>query len=304
MLSLPIEKALEWAYRDELPKAGFAGRLRGPKIATPGWVKAAETWVARIDVSNTYGLMPHLGAADPPHPAAIALHELLGCLDDVAFAGAQMEPFNDWLPDAGSDERDLLGQVAAAARTRALIELDDGALKPRGDLAALLRRCALLGACDGWQAGRRPELKPVLSKHGQAKWFRLTPHAVRFDKQGRAVAHVDIETEDGWNPVSKRPHRGSYQKTCLSPDPSALAGDRLEWLIWRQSLDVVAEMVTEALFTFGGHSRTTIAEMGLIVMPSSLPNQPWVAGECGVSRRAMDALSSRLTKKNICTSTT
>ncbi len=284
MLKMTIEEALAWAYRDELPKASAPGRLKGPRLATPGWVKAAETWASRIDVSNSFGLMPDMGASSPPHPAAVALHELLGCLDDVAFASEQMEPFHDWMADAGADERDLLGQVAAAARERALMALDEGALKPRGDLAARLRRCALLGPPDGWEAARRPQLRPVLSRQGQKKWFRIVQQPMRFDARGRAVEVIDVESDDGWCPRAKRPLKGAYLKTCLSPDPSALADDRLEWCIWRLALDVVAEMAAEACFTFGGYERVTIEEMGLKILASHLPNRPWMTSEARVIR--------------------
>lgn len=279
MLKMTIEDALTWAYRDELPKAGAAGWLKGPRMATPGWVKAAETWAGRIDISNTYGLMPDLGATASPHPAAIALHELLGCLDDVAFAPERMEVFNDWMVDAGVDERALLQEVAGAARARVLIRLEEGALRLRGDLAERLRRCALLGPPTGWKPRPRPELKFVLSKQGQCKWFRMERQPVRFDKQGRPVAFVDVETDAVQCPRAKRPLKGAYRKTCLVPDPSALADDRLEWIIWRLSLDAVAEMASEARFTFEGHERVTIEEMGLAVARSSLPNHPWMSGD-------------------------
>lgn len=284
MLKLSVEDALTWTYCDELPKAGAAGRLKGPRMATPGWVKAAETWAARIDISNAYGLMPDLGATASPHPAAIALHELLGCLDDVAFAVERMEVFDDWMVDAGTNEQALLQEVAGAARARALIRLQEGALRPRGDLAERLRRCALLGPPTGWKRAPRPELKLVLSKQGQCKWFRMVRQPVRFDKQGRPVAFVDVETDDGWSPSAKGPVKGAYRKTCLVPDPSALADDRLEWIIWRLLLDVVAEMASEARFTFEGHERVTIEEMGLAVMRSSLPNHPWMSGDGEVIR--------------------
>lgn len=284
MLKMTIEEALAWAYRDELPKASAPGRLKGPRLATPGWVKAAETWAARIDVSNSFGLMPDMGASSPPHPAAVALHELLGCLDDVAFAAEALEPFGDWVADAGADERDLLGQVAAAARERALMALDEGALKPRRDLAPLLRRCAVLGPPDGWRCAARPAVRAVLAKHGQQKWFRTVRQAVRFDERGRPIEFVTVESDDGWCQRSKRPFKDAYPKMCLSPDPASLADSRVEWMIWRLSLDVVAEMAKEALFTFDGQKRVSIDGMGVEILPSGLPNQPWMSDELHMSR--------------------
>lgn len=283
MLKMTIDEALAWAYREELPKAGTAGRLRGPRLATPGWVKAAETWAARIDVSNPYGLMPDLGAASAPHAAAIALHELVACLDDVAFAAPQMEPFEDWAADAGADERALLAQVAQAARARALVPVEDGVLKPRCDLAARLRAAALLGPPVPGQ-GVRPEVKPVLSRQGQRKWFRMVWQPSRFDERGKPIAYIEIESNDGWCQRSKRPLKGAYMKSCLVPDPSGLADDRLEWRIWRLTLDVLVEMAAEALFTFEGHERVTLEGMGLKILPSEMPNQPWMTSERQVIR--------------------
>lgn len=273
-----IDKALEWAYRDELPKEGAAGRLKGPRMATPGWVRAAETWAARIDTANAYGLMPDLAAASPPHPAAIALHELTACLDDVAFAAPLMEPFGDWLPSAAGDELDLLSLASAAALDRALVGVEGGALRPRRSLAALLRRCALLGAprCLVDHPSPRPQVRTVLSKQGQRKWFRSALMPVRFDDRGRPTAFATTESDDGWCQSRRRPHPGAYTKSCLSPDPAAIADDRVEWLIWRLSLDVVAQMAAEAVFSWGGFERVTIAEMGLTIVPSALPTHPWM----------------------------
>lgn len=297
MLSLSVEKALEWAYRDELPKAGAAARLRGPKMATPGWVRAAETWAARIDVSNAYGLMPDCGATAPPHPAAIALNELIGSLDDVAFAGDCLDVFAEWRGGGAGEEVALLGMVEAAARERALQAVDGECLRPRGDLAALLRRCALLGPPVGWD-GPRPVARIVASTNGARRWFRKILQPARFNEQGRPVAFVEIEQDDGWDAVAKRPRKGAYTKTCLGPDAVRLAEARLEWRIWRLTLDVVVEMAREAFFTFDGRERVTIEEMGLAIQPSQMANQPWVTGNRGVIRGGMAAAVVRQTQEN------
>lgn len=284
VLKMTIEEALAWAYLDELPKASAPGRLKGPRMATPGWVKAAETWAARIDISNDYGLVPDFRPALPPHPAARALHELLGCLDDVAFAAEALEPFGDWVAEAGKEERDLLGVAAARAQARHLRPIEGGALQPRRDLAPLLRRCALLGPPDGWRCAARPAVRAVLSKHGQQKWFRMVRRAVRFDERGRPIDFATVESDDGWCQRSKRPFKDAYPKMCLSPDPASLADSRVEWMIWRLALDVVAEMAKDAVFTFDGQKRVSIDGMGVEILPSALPNQPWISAEAHLIR--------------------
>lgn len=288
MLRMTVEQALTWAYRDELPKAGAPGRLRGPRLATPGWVRAAETWAGRIDASNEYGLMPDFGALGPPHRAAIALDALVHCLDRLSLDATSLAPLQIW----SFDDQACAGLVRAAVE-RVIDErmeqgVGEGGMVPRGTPAELLRRAALIGPPCGWQAPCL-SLKPVMAADGRRKWFRPGRVATAWDKAGRPAAWAAIEV-DGWDARGRRPYADAYQKYQLSHDPAPAARARLDWCIWAAALEALDSMARTAIFVFGAE-RVNLGDLGVELLPHMEPHPPWT---CEYSRAGL--------KKDLCSS--
>lgn len=273
MLKMTMEQALIWAYRDELPKAGLGGRLRGPRLATPGWVRAAETWAGRIDVSNEYGLMPDFGALHPPHRAAIALDALTHCLDDLVINERALTPLHAW--QFNGDEAPYMLR-AAIERALALRLEPSGRL--RASPAEIIRRAALIGPPGGWE--HEPlRVRPLMAADGRRKWFRRARTATAWDARGRVIAWGEAEI-DGWDIRRRRPHPDAYEKYQLWPDPAPPMIARLDWCIWAAALEALDLMAQDAVFVFAAE-RVTLCDLGVEILPSSPPPPPWI---CEYSR--------------------
>lgn len=253
-MSMTIEAALVWAYRDELVKAaveprnlaaafGGPGRMRGGHEAADA---AANLW-ARPD--NAFGVVP-VDCGDEPHRDALAIHAAVLALDAI-------EPVlpDDW---CGWGDVDLGPCAAAVAHDVRARLLDAGGLRLRNPLSVIIRRNALLGLPDA--VLDEPELK-IVEAHGKPRWFRRIEVKDAF---GRPL----ITEVDGYDRSKKRPYPDAYPKQYLDPSPVEALVARLELEAWRAALDVLVEDLSGAL-----------EEVDLL--PSSLPERPW---EAAVSR--------------------
>lgn len=250
-MSMTIEAALVWAYRDELVKAaveprnlaaafGGPGRMRGGHEAADA---AASLW-ARPD--NAFGVVP-VDCGDEPHRDALAIHAAVLALDAI-------EPVlpDDW---CGWGDVDLGPCAAAVAHDVRARLLDAGGLRLRNPLSVIIRRIALLGLPD---AGLdEPELLVECGANGKPRWFR------RVEVQDAFGKPLIVEV-DGYDRANRRPFPDAYARQYLDPSPVEALVARLELEAWRAALDVLVEDLEGAL-----------EEVELL--PSSLPERPWEA---------------------------
>lgn len=256
---LTIEDALEWAYREELPKAP-RGRLGVQSVSVGrAWagVEAFGELLALIDDEgiNRFGLVVDLTADSLPHDDAITIHEAVAALDALEVALPV-----DWSP---VDDVDL-GTEGAACVALALRRLcyagEGGVLRPRERMSDLVRRCAILGAPD-WAlpACRRRE---VTTDAGRTRWFRRI-HIVTEGAHGPASFEAEV---DGWDPKRKRPYADAYRKLVWDPDPTDAIMQRGRFELWRAALVELADVLA---------GRLTEVE----VLPTSRSSRPWVEPE-------------------------
>jgi hypothetical protein len=258
MRAMTIEKLLEWAVRQEWPKAEAPG---GGLIAS-----SAGTWAEMADLGvtirvNRYGVACDAGAAEAPHPAAVLLADILDGLDGLGLDGEGVALFTDWaLPGEAAP---LLDEAARAGL--ATLASDGAAIR------ALLIRCATLGPLAGWQ-GEPPRLDWLRDAAGRECWFRRIEQPVSWDAAGK-VAGVAIVEAEGWDAARWRPYAGAYRRQVLTPCPAALARRRAEWQLWRAALDVVHAIIDAGEMRIDGVHRVWPADIR--VLPSALPWRPW-----------------------------
>jgi hypothetical protein len=229
---LDIEKALVWAYRDELPKTPRpGGTIRA--LGLPAVWRRVDRFGELLELVDEDGLNQWGVIADPfavaaPHVDAVALHNAVVDLAGLAPGLPEAwDPLEDL--DLGDDRPAILGR----ARERLFaLDRDGRGLVLRHSLPRLIQRCAILGAPDV-ALGEIPIRREVTGPTGRPQWFR---------RETVVVDGVPIEIEvDGYNGKAKRPHADAYRKFQWDPDPVEIAVDRGLFELWRQALDVLVE---------------------------------------------------------------
>lgn len=240
----PVDKLLEWAFRQELPKTP-----RVPEGPSP--FRAGRGFDLPVDEPNRWGVLPDILAGSEPHPDAVIIGETVMELDRALDVG---------FPDGWSPIEDLagLGQLGLAAVARAVREVAPGGCFARAHQLLISR--AVLGADrDGWRCeGARVE--PV-RLNGKPQWEREEEVQVGEDAWGRPL--FERRVVDGYNRRAKRPYADARLRQHLVPDPHLAIVARIEWELWWQAMTLVAERC---------QSRLAIA-------PPSVPPRPWMGNE-------------------------
>lgn len=257
-MRMTIEKALEWAYREELPKAepdwGAIGLSQAPGMANASGPMAAfgenpsEAIDARMNCWGVVAVKTLFGSG--PHPDAVQIGLAVDALCAEAVTMASVS-----LPESRGLEGDLWRDAYARAAERLPRRLKD-----------IIIRRALTRDAGHWQ-GEPVQVVPVRDQFGNARWFRMVEREAvtrRGQKMGameRVEMIVDIKREP-----RRRPRPDCYQKFRLEPDPVWMIEARAVYAAWRAALDVLFEDLEGRLEK-------------ITLLPSEAPREPWNEAE-------------------------
>lgn len=227
-----IIELLEWAYRQELPKAE---RISASGLAV---VSGGSSWGMVYDFGilgtvidaplNGHGVVPVALDEGDVHPDAL----LIGRAVD-GLAGMSVEIAPDWSPF--TDWADEDGLVADAVRRR-VPRL--AALSGREIRTILIAR-AVLGRKPDWR-GEEPG-RAIVTRGGKPAWFMKQQ---RVDHYSGEPFECEV---DGFNPRSMRPRPGAYRKFRLTDDVEGLAEERFRRSVWALAVRHVAASVAGRL---------------------------------------------------------
>lgn len=246
---LPADKAAEWAWCDELPKAP---RQDAPDGFVSAWraVAGYGEMLARIDAgSNRYGLAPDMGAADGPHADAVRMYE----------AAVELDAWEIDLPDDWQPAPELDGALAAASIAQALRRM-------RRSPAALIANRAIMGIDRMAMTIGPTETAFERDASGRDRWFVKRDmwmlSGVNADGSERTVLE-SIEAPG----LDKRrqPLPGAYRKPYLDPDPLDALIARAEHEIWHAALTALCGLLAGKLET-------------IALAPPTWGVRPWLAG--------------------------
>lgn len=258
-MRMTIEKALEWAYREELPKAEPDWVEMG-LLAAPGMANASgpmegflanpsEAVEARI---NRWGVVPIKTLfGHGPHADAIQIGLAVDalCAEAVTMVGLSMPDTSGGLAD------DLWADAYARAAERLPQRLKD-----------IIVRRALTRDAGHWQ-NEPVQVVPVRDQFGNARWYRMVEReavSCRGQRMG-VMERVEMIVEIKREP-RRRPRPDCYQKYQLEPDPVWMIEARAVYSAWRAALDVLF------LDLEGRLERITL-------LPSEAPCEPWNTSE-------------------------
>ncbi len=274
MRQIDIERLLQWAYRDELPKVAPSGDVIDEqwlaKIAKPLDPRSSMGIVDEVgqlgglvqgnDVRNRYGLVPSaLCWSSEPHPDALIVGDAV-----LAMNAYQLCVPEDWSPltDMGDLGSDGLGVVARALGALTVIGRDGRTRALKGRISDLLVRQAGFGRGPDWH-GDFPEVKYEKHSNGMHKWFRRELVDWLEEKVEREV--------EGYDMKRKRPWPDAYRKTYLDPDPLECAIARGEYELWIGAMALLAEDLAGKLSEH-------------VVLASLRPSRPWETGDLPARR--------------------
>lgn len=252
MRSMDIERALRWAYVDELPH--YKVVQRGPETFGRGWANV-ESYAQLLTVidCNAYGVVPDIASQRFPHPDAFEIGDMVDALGNLELALP-----DDWDPFA--DVQGEARKLAMAAAVRAIRHLtitdEAGRQRLRRPVQKLILRHAIMGTEPDWQ-GEAFEVKVERNAQGGPAWFRREVRGV-----GREACEVEI---DGYNHTRKRPYVGAYQKFYLDPDAFPVAVARAEYELWHSALVFLNEEMASRL-------------QSIRLLPLQRPARPWETG--------------------------
>lgn len=262
---MTAERAVEWAWRDELPKAPRL--VNGPDGFLAAWRKVSEFGerLSLVDMTgvNQWGCVPDLSADRYPHPDAEAIAEAVHALD-----GWTIGIPDDWSPAPELDAfAGLAARAVSIAARRAMV-------KP---VSLIVSRRAILGIDPAdWTIGPT-EIGHEKAANGRDKWIvRATVDTIvgsNPDGSDRTVAETVELPGTGRN---GKPLPGAYRKPYLDPDPVDPLTARAEHEIWHAALTALAEMLAGRLETID-------------MLPPETPARPWTAPMR--IRRVLDDLS-------------
>lgn len=236
--AVSVEKLLQWAYRDELPKVA---RLRdgGPLGFPKGLGKTArEIQELGIDIDdNRYGVVPDFSAQTFPHDDAVRVHEAVMRLDEL-----ELTIPDDWNPIEDMGDWDGHAAAAVAKALDDITRIDkDGLRRLRRTPRALVFRATIMGHPPEWSIDA-PMPTPV-TDYGKVKWFRR--EVMWFDGVDGLVQH-EIEV-DGMDRKLRIPMPDAYNKFVLDPDPHMGLVGRAEYEVWHAALSVLVADLDDGL---------------------------------------------------------
>jgi hypothetical protein len=245
MRHMDIETALRWAYRVELPKAAGNGAGMAAGLTGNGESLASLHILGTVvDVStNCYGAVIDYSAWDEPDADAVRIGNAVMALSAVT-AGVPdgWEPFDDV---ASAAVRALLGE--AVARVAADIGRSVS-------LPALIRRNAVVGCGNGWEADDWRAV-PATNAAGGPCWIVMADVPV-------AAGGVWRTEVDGWDARARRPRPGAYRKMRVVPEPMPVARARAEYELWHAALAMLRDELAGTL-------------QGIALTDSLPPVRPW-----------------------------
>jgi hypothetical protein len=239
---MSIERALRWAYVDELPKIeGRTSALAGP--AGPASPSSRDLEMGRRGAEvdggvNRYGVSPFDVWMGDVHPDAIVIG------DTVEALGQRVEDWSDCLEiiaDLGAD--DLMRQALARAAAQCRII----------GLADLLRREALLpmlcpppgsSAEPSWQSDM-PDRRLVTTTNGRRRWYMRKPVTVSYSDGTSGVEWTEVEVTGRHG--AHGPPPGAYCRWRLDPDPADVLTARIRHTVWVLTISALAEALMGAL---------------------------------------------------------
>lgn len=247
---LPADKAAEWAWRDELPKAP---RQTGPDGFFSAWNAVAgygET-LAPIDGDlNRYGLVPDFGAGDVPHADAVALYQAVSALDDW-----EIDLPEDW---SVAPEIDGFGGLASRAIAAAL-------RRARRPVSAIVANRAIMGLDPMTMTIGETTVEHERDASGRERWFvhRQVWTVTGHNADGSERTALETIEAPGLD-KRRRPLPGAWRKPFLDPDPVDAVVARIEHEIWHAALTIVAGELAGKLETID------------LAPPEASP-RPWLA---------------------------
>ncbi len=243
MRTMDIERALKWAYCEELPKAAAdRGGVAGPRAAAPAWTRVSEAGrLGTVIDENRYGVVPFGDVDERPHDDAVTIAEAVDRLGGLTVEAIEM---GDLVGDlAGIDPR-----VEAAAREaveRVSAVGADGVRRLLLDLPTLMRRHAKLGGEPAGTTGETPKVVDVVGSNGRPVWRKRVLRPVRWDAAGDVTAWSEGEIDVAV--VNGRPPMDAYRVQTLRPDPLPMYVARLTWSAWVAGLLHLTEALDGAL---------------------------------------------------------
>lgn len=276
---MTVASALEWAWRDELPKmpSDFAPGGGGPRAGN-AWssILAFGEIGTMIDRQpNRWGCIP-FDVTGWPHPDALtiaaAVDDLAGCTVDVPDGWHPMPEI------AGISDGQLAARTVSDALDKATTLDDEGVRRFRTRADLLVIRFAILGLVPNWRLDAMPELRFEAHDNGREKWFvrRETRQVIGQNGDGTdRVEIVNVEV-DGWSARLRRPVAGAYRKPFLDPDPVPVMVARAEYEIFAAAMCMLHDDLDGRLGSID-------------LVPTDWPVQPWADTESlgrGEARRA------------------
>lgn len=262
----PVEKALEWAWRDELPKAP---RMESPDGFIAAWKTIAGYGEALASIDggvNRFGLAPDMGADAEPHPDAVALFEAA-----VALDAWEIDLPGDWSP---APELDAFGGMTAAALSLALRRM-------RRQPSLLIGNRAIMGVDAMAMTIGPTEISHERDASGRERWFvrREVWSIVGVNPDGTDRVALESIEAPGLD-KRRRPLPGAYRKSFLDPDPVDALIARAEHELWHAALSSVAETLAGRLETID-------------LAPPSVPARPWAEKPSRLARILPDLSAGR-----------
>lgn len=226
-MRMTIEKALEWAYREELPReqvevqslvAEALGSIGLADASGPMQRHLANPSAAIDAPLNRWGIVGVRFLFERgPHADAIQIGAAVEALCAEAVTMTLTEP----LPGIASPECPLWQEALEKAARRLPRRLRD----------VIIRR-ALAGDPKHWEEDAIATV-PEKDPYGNPRWFRTVVQDLGGGQTERVERIVDKK--------ERRRHADCYQKFKLSPDPVWAIEARAVHLAWCAALDVLYE---------------------------------------------------------------
>lgn len=264
MISISVDRFLNWAFVHELAKGGGE---QGSAGFSSAW--SALNRVEALGVHITAGPRASdfggFAQEEPPHPDALIAGEAVRALGRLVIdLPADWGPCGDWLAGHASAQAPALGPLeygglinAACARARARM----AALDARHVVALVVSR-AVLALPPDWHA-EPPRALPELDANGRPAWF------VREQVETATGGVRSIEVY-GHDPRTGRQRPGAYRKYRLDPDPAADILARADYQIWRAAMDIIWADLAD-----GRHGELVNHR----VLPCTAALAPWDGGD-------------------------
>jgi len=276
---MPVDKALEWAFRDELPKCPPV--LGGPPAMRTGYGSildyAALGTVIDDGAVNRYGCVADLSREALPADDAVLLGDAVLALDGLTLTVPE-----DWHPAPELDAFAGLGAKAVSTALRALT-VDDGRgglrlkLSPRD---MVIRRAVLPPSADEASIDQ-VALAHERHANGRDRWFVQMTQWIEtgaINADGTPVTRPETIEVAG---TDKNGHRkpGAYRKPYLDPDPVGAIIARAEHEMWIAAMGVLCADLD------GVAGR-------LVLAPPSVPARPWLEAGTDQSARVLPDLGA------------